>query len=134
MLLTRPSSLVDLDWTSYCITSIIASWYCVTQFKVCSSVCADVCGVKCVSIRVVRISRQLQKCSSLAGCVQAACGFEPWSCGPVVPLPAKAEARIRDGGEAYHGSLLYLDWQTNSSFTQVLFTKGSRPHLWESCL
>lgn len=47
---------------------------------------------------------------------------------------AKAKARIRDDGEAYRGPLLYLDWQTNSSFAQALFTKGSHPHLWESCL
>ena len=87
---------------------------------------ADVCGVKCVPTRVVHI-------------FQAAAFLPHWLHAAVWPrlvvqLPAKAKARIRDGGEAYHGPLLYLDWQTNSSFAQALFTKGSHPHLWESCL
>lgn len=43
--------------------------------------CVDVCGVKCVSIRAVDIFRQLQKCSSLAGCMQR-CGLDPWSRSP----------------------------------------------------
>ncbi|TNN75203.1 hypothetical protein EYF80_014613 [Liparis tanakae] len=46
-----------------------------------------------------------------------------------VPLSAKARARIRDGGEADRGPLLYLDWQMNSSFARAPFTI-----LWESCL
>lgn len=87
---------------------------------------ADVCGVKSVSTRVVHI---FQAVAFLPHWLHAAV----WP-RPVVQLPLKAKARIRDGGEAYHGLLLYLDWQMNSSFTQALFTKGSHPHLWESCL
>ena len=97
--------------------------------SMCVHVCVDVCGVKCVSTTcgsyLSRVTEMFLPRWLPAGCM--------WP-RTVVPLSAKAKARIRDGGEAYHGPLLYLDWQTNSSFTQALFTKGSHPHLWESCL
>lgn len=52
----------------------------------CVHLCVDVCGVKCVSIRVVHIFHRLQKCSSLAGCLQQ-CGLEPWPRSPPKPKP-----------------------------------------------
>lgn len=123
MILPWPGFL-DLVWASYCIKPIIASWFCIIH---CSSVC------RCVWCRV-----PIHTCGSYLSPVTEM--FLPrwlraavWP-RTVVPLCAKAEARIRDGGEAYRGPLLYLDWQMNSSFAQALFTKGSHPHLWERCL
>ena len=119
--------LFCLLWTSLSIKSTVASRRCAAPSVF---ICLLMCAVWSVyPLRAVPIFHRLQKCSSRTGCRRAACGLEPWS-----PPSAKAEARIRDGGEAYHGPLLYLDWQANSSFTQALFTKGSHPHLWESCL
>lgn len=123
MIWTWSGFLLDLVWTLHRIKSIIA-----LPSSKCAHLCVDVCGVKCVSIRVVHIFHQLQKCSSLAGCVQQ-CGLEPWSRSPPKPKP-ELEMAVKPTT----GPLLYLDWQTNSSFTQALFTKGSHPHLWESCL
>lgn len=100
----------------------------------CVHLCADVCGVKCVSVCAVHIFHRLQKCSSLAGCMHAAWPQTVVLLSAKAKAKAKAKARIRDGGEAYHGPLLYLNWQKNSSFTQARFTKGSHPHLWELCL
>lgn len=120
----RPGLDFVVHWIHHCITALHH------PTTMCIHLCVNVCGAECVSLCVDPVFRQLQKRSSLGGCMQQ-CGLEPL---PRSPLCAKAKARIRDGGGAYHGPLLYLDWQTNSSFTQALFTKGSNPDLWESCL
>lgn len=48
---------------------------------------------------------------------------------PEAVAPLCTKARIRAGSEAYHESLLCLDWKGSSSFTLGLFTEASLPQL-----
>lgn len=123
VILTWSGFLLDLVWSSsYCIKSIIASWFFITR---CSSVCRCVWCTVHIHTRGSYLSPVTEM--FLPRWLHAAL----W---PRTVVPLFAKARIRDGGEAYRGPLLYLDWQMNSSFTQGPFTKGSHPHLWEWCL
>lgn len=80
--------LLDLVWTP-----LNPSWHddiTLSNFE-CIHPCVAVCGVPCVPVRVVRIFHQLQKCSSLLGCLQH-CGLEPWSRSAPKPKPELEKA------------------------------------------
>lgn len=102
-------------WT-WSIFHIALFHYCITFTPYPTVMCASMCVVHCLYpiVRFISLASHGHSPPSLAACSSGASNRDL--------LSAKARARFRDGGEAYHWPVLYLDWQMNGSFARAPFT------------